>query len=153
MHNIQIYNDRQYIYIPFTDAAMSFIKVEQKGHCICPSQNYTCQATNVISMQWESESVTSEPLQYSLLVEENLREPEAEIAREGFRVKFSRSAIVEGVANMSSYLLILDLTLNGTNVTCEVSAGVGQNEEEHVSLCIIGKVWSKGEGCGCNLFD
>ena len=69
-------------------------------------------------------------------------ETEVEIVRDGFKVKFARSAIVAGgVANMSSSLFVLDLALNGTNFTCEVSEGVGMNEEVTVSLCVIGKHW------------
>ena len=64
--------------------------MEEEGSCICPSQNYTCQATSIIRMWWESESVISDPLQYTLLDEENLRRMEVVLTSDGFKVKFSR---------------------------------------------------------------
>ena len=119
---------------------MSDLIVEQKGNYICPSQNYTCRAVNIISMQWEIQSTdVSDPLQYTILDQESLSKSEIEIERGGIRVKFSRSEIVEGLTNISSSLFILDLTLNGTNCTCEISSGVGQNDDETVFFCIIGK--------------
>ena len=146
MHHMYAPSDSQILYFCrvkksflYTESAMSNSIVRHDGSCICPSQNYTCQADNIIRIQWEGESDTNDPLQYSLLDAESLRKTEVVLVRDGLKVKFSRSAIVRGLANMSSSLFILDLTLNGTNVTCEVSAGVGQNDDEIISLCIIGK--------------
>ena len=114
-------------------------EVRQKGSCICPNQNYTCQADNVIRMQWTSESITGDPpyIEYSLLgIGEDASE--VELVRNNFKIKFSRSVIVDGLANISSSLFILDLMLNGTNVTCEAVRAAGQRDEENISLCIIG---------------
>lgn len=130
------------MYICFTQATEAGIpgRVSVEPHrCICPSQNYTCQADNVIRMRWVSESLTSTggPIIYSLLDDENERM--AEQQRDGLvQVTFKQTMIVESSANISSSLFITNLTLNETNITCHVSVMVGQNCEETIPMCIIG---------------
>ena len=92
-------------------------------------------------MEWEVESI-SESLDYSLFDPGDFNKMEVELAGEGVKVKFSRSVVVDGRANISSTLFILDLVLNGTTATCEVSAGVvGVTDNVTLSICIIGKCW------------
>ena len=110
--------------------------------CICPSQNYICQADGVKRMQWESDLfLVSDPIDYSLLDSEERSKTDLEIEQGGVvQVKFTRSIVVGGVANISSTLLITNLTaLNGTNITCEVSAGVHKNDESTSIISVIGK--------------
>ena len=76
---------------------------------------------------------------YSLLDQEDRSKTEVEFAGESVKVKFSRSAIGDNGANITSSLFILDLMLNGTTATCEVSAGVGMTNGVTLSICIIGK--------------
>ena len=113
--------------------------------CICLSQNYTCQADGVIRMQWESDAFPGgDPIDYSLVNPEDRSKTEIEIERDGVvQVKFTRSMVVEGLANISSTMLVTNPgALNGTNITCEISAGVGKNAEIASTLCIIGKIFS-----------
>ena len=109
--------------------------------CICPGQNYTCQADGVIRMQWENDAFPF-VIDYSLVNPEDRRKTEIEIQQDDLvRVKFTRSMVVEGLANISSILLVTNPdALNGTNITCEISAGVDKNVENASTLCIIGKI-------------
>ena len=64
-------------------AAMVDVTVEPHS-CICPSQNYTCQADFVIGMEWQSD-VLSEEIDYNTLSFSR----DMEVSRDGVRVYFS----------------------------------------------------------------
>ena len=64
-------------------AAMVDVTVEPHS-CICPSQNYTCQADLVIGMEWQSD-VLSEEIDYNTLSSSR----DMEVSRDGVRVYFS----------------------------------------------------------------
>ena len=110
--------------------------------CICPSQNYTCQADGVKRIEWESDAFpVGSPIEYSLLNSEDRRMTEIEIQQDDLvRVKFTRSMVVEDLANISSTMLVTNVgALNGTNTICEISAGVDNDDEITFTMCIIGK--------------
>ena len=112
------------------------------NNCTCPGQTYTCQANGVIRMEWESDAFPGgDPVDYSLLDIDEKSKAEIEIEQDDlFQVKFTRSMVVEGFANISSTLLITNLTaLNGTDITCEISAGVDNYDNNTLTVCIIGK--------------
>ena len=114
----------------------------EPNNCICPTQSYTCQANNIIRMQWESDAFpVGDPIDYSLVDPDERSKTEIEIELDDLvQVKFTRSIVVKGLANISSTLLITNLTaLNGTNITCEISAGVDKIHENTSTLCIIGR--------------
>ena len=93
-------------------------------------------------MQWEADSFSGDyAIVYSLLNSKDLNVTEIERSIDGLvQVKFTRSMVVGGIANISSTLSIVDLTLNGTSLTCETSAHVGMNVKTTSTICIIGKV-------------
>ena len=113
----------------------------ESNSCICPCQSYTCQKNNIIIMKWEGDSFSGDyTIEYSLLNFKDLNRTEIDKSIEDVvQVKFTRSTIVERFANISSTLLIVDLTLNGTSLTCE-SVDVGMNVRTTSTVCIIGKV-------------
>lgn len=77
---------------------------------------------------------------YSLLDPEQKRKTEIERELGVAKVIFTRSEIVGGVANISSTLLITNMTaLNGTNVTCVTSVEVENYDINTLTVCIIGK--------------
>ena len=110
--------------------------------CICPCQSYTCQKNNIIILKWEADSFSGDDaIEYTLLDSKDLDRTEIEKSIEGVvQVKFTRSMVVGGVVNISSTLSIVDLTLNGTNLTCDTVAEVGMNVITTSTVCIIGKV-------------
>ena len=116
--------------------------VVKPNNCTCPGRTYTCQANGVIRMEWESDAFPGgDPIAYSLLDGDEISKEEIEIERDGVvQVKFIRSMVVEGLANISSTLLVTNPgALNGTNNTCEISAGVDNHDEITFTVCIIGK--------------
>ena len=114
----------------------------ESNSCICPCQSYTCQKNNVILMQWEADSFSGDyAIVYSLLNSNDLNVIEKERSIDGVvQVKFTRSMVVGGIANISSTLSIVDLALNGTTLTCETSADVGMSVKTTSTVCITGKV-------------
>ena len=129
----------------------------EPNNCTCPGQNYTCQADGVIRMEWENDAFPvgdNIALDYSLADPEERSKTEIEIEGDGvFLMKFIRSMIVGDVANISSTMLITNLTaLNGTNITCEVSPSLEYHIEITSTLCIIGRRCTLRFVTYCNLY-
>ena len=108
----------------------------QPHSCVCPSQNYTCQADNVFIMQWTSESLT-EPIAHVA----NFA-TKSEIQRDDIYVLFTEtSSRVRGVVNLTSNLFITDLRVNETNITCVATSNVGSTDNETITMCVTGKTF------------
>lgn len=110
----------------------------EPNNCVCPNETYTCRGDDIVRLNLKVNGLLK--TDYSLLDPEQKRETEIELDLGVARVRFTRSEIVGKVANISSTLLITNLTaLNGTNFTCEISIEVDNYDENTLTVCIIGK--------------
>ena len=113
--------------------------------CICPSDGYTCQAYEVFQMKWLSHTFTEsdvDDLLYSVLNSGSYLKKETA----GFQANFTGQVISPGVANITSTLVITDLNVNGTQLTCE-SRGLEMIRNETLEICIVGEAMG-GVGMG-----
>ena len=105
--------------------------------CICPSQNYTCQADLVVGMEWQSD-VLSEEIDYNKLSSSK----NVEISRDGVRVYFTDITAGGNAFNITSYLFITDIQrVNESRFLCEAyTPAIGSRDNTSVTICVIGKM-------------
>ena len=102
-------------------------------HCICPDESYTCHVSLVGELEWITDSTE---LEYSVFdpINENF------IYTDSFRVNVS---IAHGdiLGNITSTLSVTDLSVNGTELTCqgvERRMGIKTAINESIKICVIG---------------
>ena len=98
--------------------------------CICPSENYTCEVNAGILIRWLR---THDHLQLSVF------SPTDELYNKsnGYQVTLRKL----GAGNYTSTLHVMDLGLNGSNLTCQRSYLENLkavNESETISICVAG---------------
>ena len=114
-----------YIYADMIEVSL------QPKTCICPSKGYTCHVSNALELNWKT-STTSTP---DLLYTTSGRARERHI--NGFQVNFTYVLLINNLANFTSTLLVTDINLNTTNITCEAIIR-GMTANDTITLCIIG---------------
>ena len=107
----------------------------QPDSCICPSDNYTCQADGVIQMEWKSGALdrSSDPrIVFSIAAINNNNDESG-----GFRAHFTEEPIGDTNSLITSTLLVTNLSVNGSNLTCEAAAR--DITRDIITICIVGE--------------
>ena len=133
---IQYLQQFSYLLLP-TFTEMLEVSIQPKG-CICPSQGYTCQAKNSLTLNWypTCNTTTGDDLTFSVA-----RHGGADIIREcgGFKVNYSSHGADRQFPTIISTLLVTNHSVNGTDFTCEGIFG-DRESNDTVPICIIGKI-------------
>ena len=118
-----------YIYI-YISADMIEVSLQPRN-CICPSKGYTCNVSNALEFNWKTNTTSAPDLLYTT----NGRASKRRI--NGFLVNFTHMEGMNHLANFTSTLLVTDINLNATDITCEGLIG-GMIANDTITLCIIG---------------
>ena len=103
----------------------------QPKDCICPSKGYTCHANLVSEISWKTDT-TDENIFFATL---SGRVSEGEMG--GFIVNFIYRRHLS-LANFTSTLLVTNIHLNETDITCEGRITVDVNDSSTTTICIVG---------------
>ena len=103
----------------------------QPKDCICPSKGYTCHVNLASDISWTT-NTTDENTFFAIV---SGRVGEGEMG--GFRVNFTIDPL-QTVANFTSTLLVTNIHLNGTDVTCEGRVTADVDNSSTTTICIVG---------------
>ena len=103
----------------------------QPKDCICPSKGYTCHANLASEINWKTNTTDEN----TFFATASGRVGKGEMG--GFRVNFTFEPH-QTVANFTSTLLVTNIHLNGTDVTCEGRITVDVNNSSTTTICIVG---------------
>ena len=98
-------------------------------NCLCPNATYTCKVDEAAGILWKTRE---SEFQYTPLSGMAYRESDH------FRVTFT-SERGQMFDNFTSTLEVLDVDVNGTDLTCEGSVGSRMTINITILICIIGK--------------
>lgn len=103
----------------------------QPRDCICPSKGYTCHLKLASEISWKTNTTSATDFLYTA----SGRYSERRI--NGFQVNFTHVLGMNNLVNFTSTLLVTDINLNATDITCEGLIG-GMTANDTITLCIIG---------------
>ena len=103
----------------------------QPEDCICPSNGYTCHVNLALDITW----ITNTTEEDTFFATASGRIGKAEMG--GFRVNFTFEPH-QMVVNFTSTLLVTNICLNETDVTCEGRVTVDVGNSSTTTICIIG---------------
>ena len=108
-------------------------------HCICPDEIYTCHVSLATEIQWITNRTGDNDFEYSVTDGDN--EPFQET--DGFRVTFTNERATVDFDNLTSTLLITDLAVNETDLTCRGTAVLKRDNimtiYNIIRICVVGK--------------
>ena len=108
-------------------------------HCICPDEVYTCHVSLATEIQWITNRTGDNDFEYS--VTDGDDEPFQET--DGFRVTFTNERATVDFDNLTSTLLITDLAVNKTDLTCKGTAVLNRDNITEINntirICVVGK--------------
>ena len=116
---------------------MSEVSIQPK-RCICPSEGYTCQTKDLTLLNWypTCNNTTDDDLEFDTLILGSSTVVERECG--GFKVNFSAEHRRGQLPTITSTLLVTNLSVNGTNLTCE-GAFLGTTINDTIPICVVGK--------------
>jgi hypothetical protein len=97
-------------------------------NCSCPNATYTCEVNEAVEILWKTKE---SQFQYTVLSGMPYRESDH------FQVNFT-SEPGQDFDNFISTLKVLDVDVNGTDLTCEGSVGSRMSINSTIQICIIG---------------
>ena len=103
----------------------------QPKDCICPSKGYTCHVNMASEINWNTN--TTEENTFFATVTGRFGEDEMG----GFRVNFTFEPH-QNLANFTSTLLVTNIHLNETDVSCEGRVTTDVNNSSTTTICIVG---------------
>ena len=112
------------------------VSIQPKG-CICPSEGYTCQTYNSTLLNWypTCNTATGDDLEFDVIMYgADIVERECG----GFKVNYSSEHHRGQLPSVTSTLLVTNLSVNGTNLTCEGTFREMISNDK-IPICVVGK--------------
>ena len=103
----------------------------QPKDCICPSKGYTCHVNLASEISWTTN--TTEENRFFATATGRVGDGEMG----GFRVNFTIEP-QQTLANFTSTLVVVNIHLNRTDVTCEGRVTADVNNSSTTTICVIG---------------
>ena len=113
------------------------VSIQPKG-CICPAEGYTCQAKDSLVLNWypTCNTTTGENLTFYSRGYSDDTIVERECG--SFKVNYSSQGPIEKLPTIISTLLVTNISVKGTDLTCEGILG-SEKSNDTIPICIIGK--------------
>ena len=111
-------------------------------NCICPGESYGCEVTFATKIDWKTSIYENDGLfaEYTLLDADDKEIQETD----DFYVTFMGSIATDDLDNYTSTLLVTNVFVNGTILTCRGSAHDRREDRTEVrndstKICLVGK--------------